>query len=172
LPPAAVDVDVLRGGSVFRFERFSMSMLASVVSDGSPGSSLAIEGPSATPLPVVAWLSVMTPERVRARFVGGTLLAASIDFLCLPGNTSGTADSSPSSPEASRDEGCNWSAVEGLGSWSARREELLRLRLPAVLLGEEGDDMVVEGALLRKQVAAAGEREVLELLVNGLADSN
>lgn len=62
---------------------------------------------------------------------------------CVPGErTPDPADSSPpSSPDASRDEGCRRSALdeECLGTWTERLCEALRLRLPAEV-GEE--DMV------------------------------
>lgn len=62
---------------------------------------------------------------------------------CVSGEgTPDPADSSPpSSPDASRDEGCRRSALdkECLGTWTERLCEALRLRLPAEV-GEE--DMV------------------------------
>jgi hypothetical protein len=97
-----------------------MSLLATVVSEGSPGSSLWM-GPS--PLTVEA-----LSELLRARFDEG---AFSVFFDLLGVALAGPVES-PSSPDASREDG--WSSVpEGTGRW-----EVLRLRLPG---GEEGDMM-------------------------------
>lgn len=115
-----------------------------VVSDGSPGSSLLTTGPSAAPLRVddstLSWISA---EALRARLEAGTEVADCFFCCCLPGD--GTADpvdsSPPSSPDASRDEGCRRSAVDadGLGTLTETVWEALRLRLPEA---EVGDDMV------------------------------
>jgi hypothetical protein len=92
-------------------------MLASVVSDGSPGSSLLIDRPTvAFPFRLVSE-SAVKKDRVRARFEGGIFDASTADrgFLCLPDEVAGAADSSPSSPEASREEGCKRSVVDDVG---------------------------------------------------------
>lgn len=113
-----------------------MSALASVVSDGSPGSILLIdEDDGASPLlslPCPA--SAIVPARVRARFDGGTAAAAvvvSVEWtdLRVLGTAAGVADSSPSSPDASRDDGWSWSAADSLGAGTAARLEELRFRL-------------------------------------------
>lgn len=95
---------------------------------------------------------------VRARLEAGTELVAVavasgvasvveeswfLSWLCVSGEgTPEPADSSPpSSPDASRDDGCRRSALDNdcLGTWTERFCEALRLRLPAEV-GEE--DMV------------------------------
>lgn len=106
LPDCAVLLLALRG-----FDRLAMSVLASVVSDGSPGSSLLILG-----ILDAAWALVcsaeVTLDRVRGRLAGGTIDESvdAIPFLCLPMvaavGVKGAAESSASSPEASRDDGC------------------------------------------------------------------
>ena len=91
-------------------DRFSISALASVVSDGSPGSSLLIDG-AAVGMPLCAVLvKVVSPVRVLARFTDGApeeaVSAKAEDFLFFPADVSPTVDSSPSSPDASREDGC------------------------------------------------------------------
>lgn len=122
-----------------------------VVSDGSPGSSSLLLVP----------LDVTPPALLRARFEAGpapsppplvAIAAASVVVVvddvegcflscCFLGDgTRELADSSPpSSPDASRDEGCARSALDrvGLGPWAERFCEALRLRLPAAEFGED-----------------------------------
>lgn len=101
-----------------------MSLLATVVSEGSPGSSLWT-GPS--PLVTVE----ASPELLRARFDDGALsLVCFFDLLGVA--LAGPVESSPSSPDASREDG--WSSV--VLDWGTGRWEALRLRLPG---GDEGD---------------------------------
>ena len=109
-----------------------MSLLATVVSEGSPGSSFA------APLAVG---TLPSPEDLRTRFGGGTVPAVSIElcFLDLFDGTAGPVDSSASSPDASRDDGWRRSVVDDLGMSSGRPWEGLRLRFPA---WEDGDDML------------------------------
>lgn len=109
-----------------------MSLLATVVSEGSPGSSFA------APLAVG---TLPSPEDLRTRFGGGTEPAASIEdcFLGLFDGAAGLVDSSASSPDASRDDGCRRSVVDDLGMSSGRAWEGLRLRFPAI---EDGDDIL------------------------------
>lgn len=92
------------------------------------------------------WASATAPDRVRARFEGGTLLVASMDealFLCLVDGPASAAESSPSSADASRDDGCSRSVVDDFGMFSGRMCEELRLRFPAL----EGDDEDMLGFL-------------------------
>lgn len=109
-----------------------MSLLGVVVSDGSPGSWLDF-----------ASVAPLETDDVRARLAAGTAppVAAGADVFgccCLPGDgIAEPVDSSPpSSPEASRDEGCRKS---GLGTCTDKVWDALRLRLPEA---EIGDDMV------------------------------
>jgi hypothetical protein len=57
----------------------------------------------------------------------------------------GDADSSPSSPDASREEGCKRSVVEDLGIFVWKCEEL-RLRFPT--LDEDGEDIASVRAVI------------------------
>lgn len=128
------------------FARDSISALDSVVSEGSPGSSLAVSlsTDDASRSPLVA-------RRVRGRFDGGTVLFDSFPigatfFFCFPtGVSRAEADSSPSSPDASRDDGCGRStaAARDLAPWVSSCDEL-RFRFPALLDGEDmvGDQIV------------------------------
>ena len=117
------------------FERLAMSVLASVVSDGSPGSSFWMLGTGA---PLIVGFSLTAADRVRARFEGG--LAESTDvavvFLCLELEV-GAVDSSASSPDASREEGCRRSTVEDF-ILLAPEIALLRFVDPV----DEGEDIV------------------------------
>lgn len=88
---------------------------------------------------------VVSPVRVRARFTDGALVEAASEkaenFLCFPSEVSATVDSSPSSPEASREDGCRKSAaVEDFGALAARWVAL-RLRLLGLL--EDAEDIFV-----------------------------
>ena len=129
-----------------------MSMLASVVSDGSPGSILLMED-SSFPF----WLP-LTPSaegmvRVRGRLDGGTPVESAPDFFDFPPDEAAparaeavaAADSSPSSPEASREDGWSCSAVDSLDAAASGAADVfdeLRFRLFA---GEED----VGGAIVR-----------------------
>lgn len=120
-----------------------------VVSDGSPGSSS-----------LLAPLDAAPPVFLRARFEAGpdapsplaAVAAASVVVVvdddegcflscCFLGvGTRELADSSPpSSPDASREDGCARSALDrvALGPWAERFCEALRLRLPAAEFGED-----------------------------------
>ena len=74
--------------------RLAISVLASVVSDGSPGSCTFVD-----PLGILSWVDD------RNRFAGG-FESIELPFLELRMPDSGAVDS-PSSPDASRDDGCN-----------------------------------------------------------------
>lgn len=109
-----------------------MSLLATVVSDGSPGSSLLMA--DLTPFTSV-WLAASAAAALRARLEGWRVplvmwelaLAGPVEY------------SPPSSPDASREDGWR-SAVTLLGT-GAGRWEALRLRLPA---GDvDGDIMIL-----------------------------
>lgn len=114
-------------------ERFAISVLASVVSEGSPGSSFWMLG-MAAPLPVIA-LSAVTVDRVRGRFAGGWAVSIEVAaFLCLEPE-GGPVTSVVSSPEASRDEGWRRSVVE----FFIARGIAFLLRLPDP--EEEGEDI-------------------------------
>lgn len=108
-----------------KLTRDSMSALASVVSEGSPGSSFVWDrGAVVLPLLRVDGKedSDATIDRVRGRFVGGgallllLLLGVEEDstcfLVCLTDDDVGAAESSPSSPEASREDGWSRSVVE------------------------------------------------------------
>ena len=79
-------------------------MLASVVSDGSPGSSFWMLGTAKSWLD--AFSAAVAVERVRGRFEGGFVDSTDVEtFLCLAPDDACAAESSASSPDASRDEG-------------------------------------------------------------------
>lgn len=115
-----------------------MSLLATVVSDGSPGSSLLIADGSSVAAPLAGVWSVVV-ELLRARLDGGTA-AADVTFPAgfLGWGLVGPVDSSPSSPEASREDGWRRSAATGLGASAVMCWDALRLRLWAV----DGEDMM------------------------------
>lgn len=147
-----------------------MSTLASVVSDGSPGSTLLMMEDDPFPL----WLPLGFPsadgmERVRGRLGGGRPDVSAFwfwfwfwfggNFLDFPLEEAAAAvavavaaaDSSPSSPEASREDGWSCSAVEvdslDVGSRPADAFDELRLRLFA----GEVDDVVGEAMVKVKR---------------------
>ncbi len=105
-----------------RETRSAMSMLASVVSLGSPGSAM---------WSTCAWACSRTEaaearsELARWRLAGLEPVAVS-DLRCVSLPVSG-AVVSPSSPEASREEGCS----SGLSSIMAELAVVERFRLPA-----------------------------------------
>lgn len=74
---------------------------------------------------------------LRARFDAGAGSAVLVDFFdLLLGAMVGPVESSPSSPDASRDEGCSSAELGcGTGRW-----EVLRLRFPG---GDDGDAIVM-----------------------------
>ena len=124
-------------GPLFNFDRLAISVLASVVSEGSPGSSFWILGAAATPLP--AKLSAVTFDRVRGLLAGGCVESTEVTaFLCLMA-AGGVVTSAASSPEASLEEGCNRSAVELILIRSAG--STFRLRLPEP--EDDGEDIVI-----------------------------
>lgn len=87
---------------VLRLLRLAMSVLASVVSDGSPGSSLLMIG-----MTIVALAAFSAAcELFRGRLLGGLGNSCEVaGFLCFIVVTSGTAEPAASSSEASRDDG-------------------------------------------------------------------
>lgn len=150
----------------------SISSLSSVVEDGSPGSLLLIAVASTLKPLLVESILVMlvvagaAVARVRGRLLGGASLE-SIElaaFLCLDMRE---GDSAASSAEASRDEGCSRSAVEGLtradGIW------LMRFRLADDPV-EEGDD--IEKVLQVLQLAGERKRRSSSQLPNPLGDKS
>ena len=126
-----------------------MSVLASVVSEGSPGSSLLMLG-TTSPLPVAC--SVAATERVLGRFMGGLIESwDGVAFLCLLLVGIWAAESSASSPEASREDGCWRSAVEDflIALWSV----VFRFRFPEP--EDDGDDMMTRRVLFRSNAGSA-----------------
>ena len=121
-----------------RFDRFSMSALSSVVSDGSPGSSLLMLGMPAGPFSRVD--SAVTVDRVRGLLFGGLLVASRelVDFLCLELVKAAAGESSASSPEASRDDGWSRSTVEDFKILLGRCALRFRLLEPPE---DEGEDI-------------------------------
>ena len=106
--PFAASTLLLGALVLLRLDRCSISALASVVSDGSPGSSTFSIGESTDVL--AAGPSGATLERVRGLFAGGLL--ASIEaapFRCF---VLRVGEAATSSPDASRDEGWSKSVVE------------------------------------------------------------
>jgi hypothetical protein len=97
-----------------------------VVSDGSPGSWTLSD-------PFVIFSCVLD----RNLFAGGLVESIEFPFLWLMPVDSGAVDS-PSSPEASRDEGCNRSMVDDL---FAEVIVAVLFRFPT-LEPEEGEDIV------------------------------
>ena len=80
-------------------------------------------------------LSLVTLDRVRGRLAGGLVESIEAeDFLCLVVALGRVAESSASSPEASRDDGCSKSFGTDVGA-------ALRFRLP--VSEEEGEDITV-----------------------------
>jgi len=110
----------------FRPTRFAISVLPSVVSDGSPGSWTLSD-------PFVIFSCVLD----RNLFAGG-LESIEFPFLWPTPVDSGAVDS-PSSPEASRDEGCNKSIVDDL---FADGIVAVLFRFPTLEPADEGEDMV------------------------------
>lgn len=123
--------------------RLSMSLLATVVSDGSPGSSLLTADGASGRSPLDVGTRVSLTDALRARLGGGTVpeVTSRDDcFLCLLGSgMTEPVDSSPSSPDASREEGCRSSAGEGMATLAGRCWEPLRLRFE-----DGGEDMVAD----------------------------
>jgi hypothetical protein len=120
------------------FVLLSISALSSVVSDGSPESFFAIVLSSG---PLCMAISLVAEDLVRGRFDGGfTESVEMVFFLCLWLEVAGTAESSASSPDASRLEGWSRSAVEDFGMFLGSAEGLFLL---AELPEEEGEDMVI-----------------------------
>jgi hypothetical protein len=117
-----------------RFERFAIFVLASVLSEGSPGSSFVILG-------IAASLLAVAPEWVRGRFAGGFEVSIEAGtFLCLWVGVC-TVESPASSPEASRDDGCCSSVTEDFFIAVIKVTFLLRFPEPE----DEGEDMLLEG---------------------------
>lgn len=111
-----------------------MSSLASVVSEGSPGSSVLIVGKSAG--------SALSAARVRGRLLD--CLVESIELFPLRCFTARAGESSASSPDASRDEGCCDSAADGF-KYVVLLLDSPRFRLLELAV-EDGDDMVRRGS--------------------------
>ena len=120
---------------LLRFDRFAMSVLASVVSDGSPGSSLLMLVPDT---PSFETLSASIVDRVLGRLAGGFIPSTiAVDFFGLKFVLLGAAESPASSPEASREEGWSRSAVE---DWAIDFERVdARFRFPEP--EDDGEDM-------------------------------
>jgi len=110
----------------FRGTRLAISVLPSVVSDGSPGSWILLD-------PFVIFSCVLD----RNLFAGG-FESIELPFLWPAPVDSGAVDS-PSSPEASREEGCNKSIVDDL---FVDGIVAVLFRFPTLEPAEEGDDMV------------------------------
>lgn len=106
------------------------------MSDGSPGSALAMVG---VDVPLFDAASALAIDRVRARFCGGLVVSIALDtFLYLLLDVGiGAAESSASSPDASRDDGWRRSAVDDCLIEVGRVVVRFRLLEPA----EEGDDI-------------------------------
>lgn len=103
-----------------------MSVLASVVSEGSPGSSCWMLGIA---MPLLEAPSLAALDRVLGRLLGGLLESLDgADFLCLPLAEFCAVESSASSPDASRDDGCWSSATEDFFITVGKVE--LRFRFP------------------------------------------
>ena len=121
-----------------RFERLAISILASVVSEGSPGSSCCMLDIG---MPLLGPFSAAVLDRVLGRFAGG--FVESIDavvFLCLLFGDGCAPDSSPpSSPEASREEGCWSSAIDDFFIAVGRFALRFRFAEPE----DEGEDIVL-----------------------------
>lgn len=127
---------------LLRLERVSISALASVVSDGSPGSSKFMAGGS----PLLLWVAASAAaafDRVRGRLAGG--LFESIELVALRCLVLLAGEVATSSPEASREDGWRRSVVEDLSCCVGR--SLVRLRL-AELPAEEGEDMLISPLML------------------------
>lgn len=91
--------------------RVAMSMLASVVSLGSPGSCLSVEGSLTPPSADDSWFT-LGAVRVLGLLLGGLVESTEVEaFLCFVPLAAVVVLSSASSPEASRDDGCRSSAV-------------------------------------------------------------
>lgn len=120
--------------------RFSISTLPSVVSDGSPGSL------------------VSDPFAVDERnlFAGGLDASIELPFLCFK---VGSAADSPSSPEASRDDGCNCTAGMVF--------VLFRFPEPA----DEGEDIMVKEGRKEGERRCLRKRICKDDLVLGKRDS-
>jgi hypothetical protein len=118
----------------FRPTRLAISVLPSVVSDGSPGSCTL-----ASPLGLFSFVEE------RSRFAAGGLPVSKTLFFLLPRWLLSGAVDSPSSPEASRDEGCSWSMV-GILVEDGRVE--VRFRFPPLEPVDDGDDIVFRDLVL------------------------
>jgi len=106
--------------------RLAMSVLPSVVSDGSPGS------------PFAAFSEFVDDLR---RLLGGFVASSELaDFLCLELLDSGAVDS-PSSPDASREDGCIRSTAEGF--FIAAESVVVLFLLPALELADDGEDIAL-----------------------------
>ena len=112
----------------FRAIRSAISVLASVVSEGSSGTCTFSE--PFEPLSCVDGRNLLA---------GGSLESRRLPFFWPKMPDSGAVDS-PSSPDASRDEACNCSSVEGLTVDEGR---VVRFRFPEPEPGDEGEDIVV-----------------------------
>ena len=111
----------------------SISSLSSVVSDDSPGSSIA-----ASSLISSSFCALSAP-RVRRRF--DCLAGVSLAVPDLPRFVVRVGKSSASSPEASREDGCSRSAVDDFKG--PLPSDAARLRFVELDLAE-GDDIVAE----------------------------
>lgn len=107
--------------------RVAISVLPSVVSDGSPGSWGLSD-------PFVIFSCVLD----RNLFAGGLVESIEFPFLWPRPVDSGAVDS-PSSPEASREDGCNRSIVDDL---FADGIVAVLFRFPTLEPADEGEDIV------------------------------
>jgi hypothetical protein len=103
-------------------------VLASVVSEGSPGSRMFSEP-----------LDSLSCVDDRNLLAGGLPESRRPPFLWVKLPDSGAVDS-PSSPDASRDDACNCSRAEGLVVDEGRVP--VRFRFPEPEPAEDGDDIV------------------------------
>lgn len=112
----------------FRAIRSAISVLASVVSEGSPGSCKFSES-----------FDTLSCVDARNLLEGGSLESTWLPFFWPNLPDSGAVDS-PSSPDASREEACNCSSVEGLAVDEGR---VVLFRFPEPEPRDDGEDIVV-----------------------------
>lgn len=115
--------------------RLAMSVLPSVVSDGSPGSCK-----------LVIPLGVFSFVEDRSLFAGGFPPSAPLCFLWLKLPDSGAVDSP--SADASRDDGWSWSRAAVLIEDGSVE---VRFRFPALEPADDGDDIVLAEKLDQKE---------------------
>lgn len=115
---------------LFLATRSAISVLPSVVSEGSPGSFRSSA-------PFAEDLSVLVEDLIL--LLGGAFGSVELGvFLCFIATVSGAVDS-PSSPEASRDDACSWSLLSGF--FNEEVSVVLRFRLATLEPAEDGEDI-------------------------------